>query len=102
MITCLAQNQEFVKAETIRDRMYDDTPMAIMEIQKAGDLIEEQMLQAIDQSHIERWDRLYADLSPEETNALYFSALEMTLGKGEYVYRQGRVDGYMCLWRKAV
>ena len=89
--------RDFTRAEELRDRMYDVTPMALNEILQAGELIEEEKSGATDPDHLERWEAVYADLNPDETNALYFSMQEQSFEKHQAFYPQGAIDGRLCL-----
>jgi predicted Zn finger-like uncharacterized protein len=97
MITLSAKNGAFVQAQALLDRMYDDTPMALNAIMKAGELLEAEKCDAIDPDHLECWSELYEGLSPDETSALYFAMNEQRFAAGDTILRQGDVDGRLCL-----
>jgi predicted Zn finger-like uncharacterized protein len=97
IITLCAKHCVFDKAQGFLDRMYDDTPMALNTILKAGEMLEAEKCDAIDPEHLERWNALYEELSPDETSALFFATKRQRFGDGETILRQGDVDGRLCL-----
>jgi predicted Zn finger-like uncharacterized protein len=96
MVDRCAKNRDFQQAEACRDRMYDVTPMALNEVLKAGEMIEEEKSQAMDTDHTNRWSQLYESLSSEEASTLFFSMTDRPMAKGESFYEQGHVSGAMC------
>jgi len=89
LITTYAEKKDFQKAEHLRDKLYEVDPLALPEIIKAGEIIEEQKASGIDESHLELWSDLYQALTSEEGNALYYAMKEASLRSDEPVFRQG-------------
>lgn len=85
-----AKEKNFEAAEALRDRIFEIDPMALSEIIRSKEIIEEEKSKAIDRTHREVWAKLYDELSVEEANALYFSLKTTTYGPGEMVFNQGK------------
>ena len=83
LIVDCAKKKDFIKAEAFRDKLFDVAPMALNEIAKSGDIIDEEKSRAIDDVHREKWAGLYSTLTPEETNALYFALKERFYEEGK-------------------
>ena len=77
LVRAYCKNKDFLKAEALRDRLYEIDPLAISEIVLAGDIIEQEKSASLDRGHLEKWSELYNRLSTEEKNELYF-CLEST------------------------
>lgn len=73
LITVCAKEKNFKAAEALRERIFEIDPLALTEIIRSGEIIEEEKNEAIDRGHREIWSRLYETLDLEEANALYFS-----------------------------
>ena len=65
--------KKFMEAESLRERLLEVDPMAISEVIKAAELIEEAMTAAIDKEHVATWSDLYGGLSRGEKNCLFHS-----------------------------
>ncbi len=89
LIVAYAKKKDFLKAETLRDRLFEVAPMALNEITKSADIIEEEKSSFIDKDHRETWSSLYDTLGTEETNALYLAMKEITYNKGQAVFSVG-------------
>ena len=87
-----ARQKNFHKAEALRDRLFEVAPGALMEIVKAGDIIEELKSKAVDKAHMEVWSLLYSGLSADESNTLHFAMQEKTYYVKETVFSQGDED----------
>jgi hypothetical protein len=59
MIVKYSKEKDFEKADTLRDRLMEVNPMALTEIVKAGEIIDEAKSASIDQAHLETWAALY-------------------------------------------
>lgn len=89
IIVVLAKDRDFVKAEALRNRILEIDPMALGEIIRSGEIIEQEKYEAIDKGHREIWPELYGLLSAEEATAFYFALEKRSFDPGEVVYRQG-------------
>lgn len=89
LVTACAREKNFRAAESLRDRMFEIDPMALTEIIRSGEIIEEEKSDAIDREHREIWSRLYEQLTVEEANALYFALKSARFKAEEAIYSQG-------------
>lgn len=96
LIVAHAKEKNFEKAEALNDRLYDVDPMALTEIVRAGEIIEEAKSESLDKEHLEIWSELYDKLSPAEGNALYYSMKSREFEPGEPIMEQGTIDN--CLY----
>ncbi len=89
LIVNYARKKDFAKAEALRERIYEVDPMALNEILKSGDIIEEEKSQSIDQDNKDIWAELYDTMSSEEAYALYDAMKEATYDPGQPIFEQG-------------
>ena len=89
MVVSQARKKDFRSAEAYRDRLYEVDPMAISEIVRAGDIIEQEKSQALNQAHMQILSDLYSNLNPEETNELYYSLSTIRCDIDHSLFRQG-------------
>ena len=73
LIVEYAKEKNFARAEALWKRLLEVDPMALTEITKAGEIVEEEKFKSIDQEHLDIWLGLYSILTTEETNALYYA-----------------------------
>ncbi len=85
-----AKAKDFAKAEALREKLFEIDSMALTEIIKSAEIIEEEKNEAVDNNHMEIWKALYDKLSTEETNILYFSLKKKTFYTDEAVFEQGQ------------
>jgi CRP-like cAMP-binding protein len=90
-----AKQKDFLKAESLRDKLLDVAPMALKEISDSGDIIDDEKSRAIDQNHRKIWAELYGGFSPEEVNALYFAMKEKVFNEGAVITSVGDADTSM-------
>lgn len=86
-----AREKKFARAEALRDRIFQVDSMALTEIVKSGETIEAEKNDAIDREHLELWSDLYGKLTPEETNALYYTMKPVKYPPNHMVFRQGEI-----------
>jgi predicted Zn finger-like uncharacterized protein len=84
-----AEGNDFTKAEELLEKMYEATPMALNEVVKAGEIIEEAKGKAIDNNHLSMWSELYNLLGTNEVNEVYFAMKKKTLSENETLFKQG-------------
>lgn len=89
LIVVYAKAKNFPKAEALREKLFEVDAMALNEIIKAAEIIEEEKSVAIDRNHLEIWAELYKMLTKEESNALYFSLKTAEYGPEEIIFQQG-------------
>lgn len=68
-----AREKNFKKAEEFREKLFEVDPMALGEIVKTGDIIEEEKNNAVINDYMNIWGNLYERLSNEEANDLFYS-----------------------------
>ena len=100
LIIAYAKQKDFTKAENLRERLYELDPMAIREIAQTGDIIEQEKSQSLDREHMELWSGLYKDLSPEETNVLYYSLNPATFEPDSPLFQEGDTDSSLYFLEK--
>jgi CRP-like cAMP-binding protein len=84
-----ARDKDFQAAESMRSRIFEIDSMALSEIVRSGDIIEEEKYKAIDSSHREIWAKLYKDLGVAEAYTLFFALKKATYETGETISSQG-------------
>jgi len=99
-ITKLAGEKDFTKAEELREKLYEVAPMALNEIVRSGEIIEEEKSQALDKNHLETWARLFDTLTTDEANAIYFAMKPKTFKAGQPVFEQGSLDSRLYFVKK--
>ncbi|MFO7962704.1 MAG: cyclic nucleotide-binding domain-containing protein [Desulfobacterales bacterium] len=97
LIVGYAQKKEFIQAEQLREKLIEVDSMALSEIIKSGERIEEEKAKSIDKQHLAVWADLYGMLTAEEANAVYFSLTETTLDPGQILFEQGKKNGSLFL-----
>lgn len=99
-ITKFAGEKNFTKAEELRDKLYEVAPMALNEIVRSGEIIEEEKSRVMDKNHLETWARLFNTLTTDESNALYFAMKTKAFKAGQPVFEQGQLDSNMYFIKK--
>jgi CRP-like cAMP-binding protein len=92
LIMSYAKNRDFEAAETLRDKLMDIDPMALGDIIKSGEIIEDEKNKAIDQGHLNLWSDLYKTLSKEESSTLYFALKSIKFNAGDLIYKKSGND----------
>ncbi len=73
-----AREKNFAKAEELREKLFNVDPMALGEIVRTGDIIEEEKKNAVLNDYLNIWGNLYDRLTNEEANALFYSVKPKT------------------------
>jgi len=89
MIVKYAKQKDFDKADLLRDKLLEVNPMALTEIVKAGEVIEEERSAGIDQERLKAWSELYDKLNQAETHAVYFAMKSAEYNENKTVFQQG-------------
>jgi CRP-like cAMP-binding protein len=92
LITRCAKEKDFVKANVLREKLSAVDSMALTEIIRSGEIIEEEQRKSIDKNHLNIWSDLYGSLTTEETNALYYAMKECAYDADQLVFKQGERD----------
>jgi CRP-like cAMP-binding protein len=89
LIVTYAKKKDFAKAEVLREKLYEVDSMALNEIVRSGEIIEEEKSESIDKDHLVIWSKLYDTLSDEQANALYYAMKKATYDIDETIFKQG-------------
>jgi len=92
LIVEYARDKNFEKAEALHEKLYETDPMALTEIVRSSEIIEEEKSDSVDREHLEIWSGLYNTLSKTEGNALYYSMKSINFEAGEPIMEQGRLN----------
>ncbi len=92
LIVDYAKEKNFKKAEALHEKLYETDPMALTEIVRSGEIIEEEKSENLDREHLEIWSKLYEALSTAEGNALYYSMKSKKFQAGEPIMEQGKLN----------
>ena len=87
-----ARNKDFITAELLRDKLLDINPLALTEVIKLGEIIEEEKNSTINNHHISVWSGLYEKMSTEEFNALYYAMRHESYSPEEVIVKTGEND----------
>lgn len=89
MIVECAKGKDFVRAEALRARLMEVDDLALTEIIKSAEIIEEEKRQAVDTVHRNVWSGLYDRLSPEEGTAFYHALTHEVREAMQTIFNQG-------------
>jgi len=89
LVVDYAKGKNFEAAEAMRSRIFEIDAMALSEIIRSGEIIEEEKSRTINRGHREIWAKLYGSLSTEEANTLYFACKKATYQAEEKIFQQG-------------
>ena len=92
LITQQARKKDFTSAESLRDKLYEVAPMALGEIVKANEIIEEEKGRSIDAGHLKLWAGLYDTLESDEASELYYAMQPVSVDGGKPVFEKGSLD----------
>ena len=98
LIVECAKKKDFIKAEALREKLFEVAPMALNEITKSGDIIDEEKSVSIDDGHRKAWSELYSALNTEEANELYFDLRENEYDEGQIIFNIGDNDTRLYLF----
>jgi len=87
-----AKAGDFKKAEALREWLMEIEAMALAEIIRSAEIIEEEKSKSREGSEDSIWKDLYCTLSVEEANALYLSLEKAVYDPECPIYRQGDRD----------
>lgn len=92
LIVKYATKKNFIKSESLRDKLIEVDAMALSEIVKSGEIIEEEKAKSLDQMHMQLWAKLYNKLTDEESNMLYYSMTESSFEKDKIIFKQDQIN----------
>ncbi|MCB2215333.1 cyclic nucleotide-binding domain-containing protein [Desulfofustis glycolicus] len=87
----------FAEAEALREWLIEIDPMALSEIIRAAELIEEEKISAIDRDQVEAWSDLYDVLTTEEFANFYHALKRVTYENEQFIVRQGDMQSGLYL-----
>ncbi len=89
LIGRMSRQRKFNQAEALRDWLIEMDPMALSEIIRAAELIEEEKQASINKGHLEVWAGLYDVLTTEEFSTLYHSLEHRHFDNEQVIVSQG-------------
>lgn len=89
LIASCARGGDLNNANRLRDLLYEVDPMALQDIIRANELIEEAMSSAVSDGFDKAWVALREALSEEEFLAFYHALEEHDIGAGKTVLKKG-------------
>ncbi len=89
LVVSCARNRDFATAERLRERIYEIDPMALTEIIRSGEIIEQEKTGAISRDQLQTWSRLLDKLTPEEFSAIYHELERRMYQPEEVIVNQG-------------
>ena len=92
LIIKFAREQDFEQAEALREKLFEVDSMALNEIVRTGEIIETEKSQAIDKKHLEIWSGFYENLTPDETNALFYDMQPGEMPDNHMLFKQGEIS----------
>lgn len=81
--------RDFVRADALRNKMMEVDPMALSDIIKSAEIIENAKAAGVDKDHLRIWDHLYSDLNQEETNCLFYSLIKIVVPPKKIILSHG-------------
>jgi len=89
LITTTARTGDFKTAERLRERIYEIDSLALGEIIRSGEIIEQEKKGAIKEDDLEAWEALTDRLSSEEFSTIYHEFTERRYNPEETLVSQG-------------
>lgn len=94
IVECVGR-RDFEKAETLRARIFDIDSLALSEIIRSAEIIEEGKKRLINRDRREIWAELFSILTTEESNALYYACEDRTYQAYQSIFDQGKLNPYL-------
>lgn len=94
IVVCVGR-RDFEKAEALRAKIFDIDSLALNEIIRSAEIIEEAKRRSINRDRREIWAALFGVLTTEEANALYYACEDRTYEAYESIFDQGRINPYL-------
>ncbi|PID71541.1 MAG: hypothetical protein CSB34_06630, partial [Desulfobulbus propionicus] len=89
LVVATAKAGDYDNAERLRERIYEIDPMALSEIIRSGEIIEQEKSGAINEEDLTIWAQLTDVLTTEEFQTLYHGLIEKTYTPEESIVTQG-------------
>ncbi len=87
-----ARDKDFLTAEMLRDRLLEINPMALSEVIRAGEIIEEEKSSSITSNHLKIWGDLYEKMTTEEFTAMYYALRLEKYQAEDVIVHSGETD----------
>lgn len=87
-----ARRKNFARAEALRDKLMAIDDMALTEIVKSAEIIEEEKSAGLGGGMAELWQPLYDILTSEEINALFYAMDTVEFPTDAAILRQGQIN----------
>jgi len=87
-----AQDKDFSTAELLRDKLIEINPLALSEVIRLGEIIDEEKDTSITNHHIAVWSELYEKMSTDEFNALYYAMRQENYRKHQDIIKIGETE----------
>jgi CRP-like cAMP-binding protein len=87
-----AELKKFKESERLRAQLMKIAPMALTEIIRTGEIIDQEKTAAMDLEKVKLWTGLYDKFTKSEAASLYFALTDMTVKANTRVYEQGQFD----------
>ncbi len=92
LIEKYAKQKDFASAEILKEKLFEVDPMALTEIIKSAEIIEQAKSDFMVQDHLDIWRNLYETLSTEESNALIDAMKEGAYDVDQAIAKQGEIN----------
>jgi hypothetical protein len=92
LISRMARMRKFNQAELLREWLIEIDSMALSDIIRAAEIIEDEKRASIDKEHIDIWSDLYELLTTEEFSTLYHSLSHRHFENEEMIVAQGSIQ----------
>jgi len=100
LISLCVEQGHFSRADALRKRLIEVSPFALNEIVKATEMIEAAKNAAIDPKFLTCFAGLWADLSRDEQNAVYYALHPMECGPNMLLFSQGKPNSRLFFIRE--
>ncbi len=91
-VVSFARKRKFDIAEWYRNWLIEIDPMALTEIIRAAEVIEEEKVASVDSDYADTWAELYDILTTEEFATLYHAMQQKSYNNEEVIVRQGAIQ----------
>jgi CRP-like cAMP-binding protein/HEAT repeat protein len=92
MTVRFAREKNFAKAEALREKLFEVDPMALSEIVRTGDIIEQEKANALINDYMNIWGNLYDRLTSDEANDLFYSVKAVEFPPDETIIAQHEMN----------
>jgi len=94
-IVYYANQNNFAKAEQLRERLIDEAPRAVKAIVRSGEIIDQKKVACMDPQKIKALADLFNEFTTSEAAAFYFALKDFVVRPNQPVFQQGSCDNRM-------